>query len=77
MSPLMSRVAAGAEFMQCEITYDEFREYSYIFNAVVFNDVLMEWMVIGRVRLDKQDKMHIAWLSVKYFKSAKKLILNT
>ena len=40
MSPLMSRVAAGAEFMQYDITYDEFREYSYIFNAVVFNDVL-------------------------------------
>ena len=25
MSPLMSRVAAGAEFMQYDITYDEFR----------------------------------------------------
>ena len=54
MTPLMIKVADIAEFMQCDITYDETREYPYLFNAVVFNDTLMEWMVIARVRLDKQ-----------------------
>ena len=41
--------------MQCDITYDETREYPCLFNAVVFNDTLMEWMIIARVRLDKQN----------------------
>ena len=27
MSPLMSKLAAGADFMQCDITYNETREY--------------------------------------------------
>ena len=74
MSPLMSRVAEFiAEFMQCDITYDQFREYSYIFNAVVFNDVLMEWMVIGRVRLDKQDKNAYSLAFRKIFQKCKEI----
>ena len=55
MTPLMIKVANSAEFMQCDITYDETREFPYLFNAVVFNDTLMEWMVIGRLRIDKQN----------------------
>ena len=41
----------------CNVTsyYDETREYPYLFNAVVFNDTLMEWMIIGRIRLNKQN----------------------
>ena len=42
MSPLMSKVATGAEFMQCDVTYDECKEYPYLFNAVVFNLTTME-----------------------------------
>ena len=76
MSPLMSRVAAGTEFMQCDITYDEFREYSYILNAVVFNDVLMEWMVIGRVRLDKQDKNAYSLAFRKIFQKCQEINLK-
>lgn len=33
-SPLMSRIATRAEFMQCDITYDEMRGFPYIFNAL-------------------------------------------
>ena len=55
MSPLMNRIADNADFMQCDVTYDETREYPYLFNAVVFNDTLMEWMIIGRIRLNKQN----------------------
>ena len=54
MSPLMVKIAGRAEFMQCDITYDETREYPYLFNAVAFNDTLMECVIIGRVRLSKQ-----------------------
>ena len=48
----MNRIADNADFMQCDVTYDETREYPYFFNAVVFNDTLM---VIGRIRLNEQN----------------------
>ena len=55
-SPLMATVAANSEFIQTDITYDNSKDYPYIFNAVAFNCTSMEWMVIGRLRLDKQSK---------------------
>ena len=54
MSTVMSKIAAGSEFIQCDITYDECNDYPYIFIAVAFNTQMMEWMVVGRVRLSKQ-----------------------
>ena len=54
MSLLMTKVATESDFIQCDITYDERKEYPYIFNAVVFNSTVMEWMAVVRVRLDKQ-----------------------
>ena len=50
----MAKVASEAEFIQCDITYDDIQEYPYIFNAVAFNSMSMEWMVIARVRLNRQ-----------------------
>ena len=55
MSPLMNQIADNVDFMQCDITYDETKEYPYLFNAVVFNATLMEWMIIGRIRWNKQN----------------------
>ena len=55
MSPLMSKIAASSEFIQCDITYDDCKDYPYIFNAVAFNTQMMEWMVVGRVRMNKQN----------------------
>ena len=54
ISPLMSKLTAGADFMQCDITYNETREYPYIFNTVVFNYTTMECMVTGRIGMNKQ-----------------------
>ena len=51
MSPLMVEVLSSADFIQCDVTYDECTEYPYIFNAVAFNNISM---VIGRLRLSKQ-----------------------
>ena len=50
----MSKIAAGSEFIQGDITYDECNDHPYIFNAVAFNTQMMEWMAVGRVRLSKQ-----------------------
>ena len=56
MSPLMSKMLSTAEFLQSDITYNENSVYPYLFNAVVFNDVTMEWMVVARVWLSTQSE---------------------
>ena len=40
MSPLMTEVATESDFIQCDITYDECKQYPYIFNAVAFNYII-------------------------------------
>ena len=34
MSPIMTKVASEADFIQCDITYDSCKDYPYIFNVV-------------------------------------------
>ena len=71
ISPLMAKVATNAEFIQTDITYDENSDYRYLFNVVAFNDVTMEWMVVGRVRLDKQDSAAYRLAFTKFFETCK------
>ena len=52
MSPLMAKNASEADFIQCDITYDNCRA-SYIFNAVAFDKISMDW-IVARLRLDSQ-----------------------
>lgn len=52
----MSQVLAEAEFLQTDITYNQSAQYPYLFNAAVFNEVTMEWMVVARVWLDNQSQ---------------------
>ena len=54
MTPLMAKIAATSEFIQTDITYDESREYPYLFNAVAFDQITVEYTVIARVRLSQQ-----------------------
>ena len=49
MSPLMLKVATAADFMQCDITYDECTE------SLTSSMQLSITMVIGRIRVNKQD----------------------
>ena len=67
MSPVMAKIASEADFIQCDITYDDCKDYPYIFNAVAFDKVSMEWMVIGRLRLDSQDSAGYALCFKKLF----------
>ena len=55
MNPLMSEVLSKAEFIEADITFNETKEYPYLFNVVAFNDTTMEWIVVSRVRMNKQD----------------------
>lgn len=56
MSPLMSKMLSTAEFLQTDITYKENSVYPYLFYAVVFNNITMEWMVVARVWLSTQSE---------------------
>ena len=55
MNPLMSEILSKAEFIETDITYNETKEYPYLFNAATFNEMTMDWVVVSRVRLTKQD----------------------
>ena len=54
MNPFQCKVLSTAEFIECDLTYNESIEYPYLFNAVAFNVETMEWVVVARVRLDKE-----------------------
>ena len=72
MSPIMAKVASEADFIQCDITYDDCRDYPYIFNAVAFNKVSMEWMVVARLRLDAQTASAYALAFKKMFEKCRR-----
>lgn len=72
MSPIMAKVASEADFIQCDITYDDCRDYPYIFNAVAFNKVSMEWMVVARLRLDAQIASAYALAFKKMFEKCRR-----
>ena len=71
MSPIMAKVAREADFIQCSVTYDDCRDYPYIFNAVAFNKVSMEWMVVACLRLDAQTASAYA-LASKMFEKCRR-----
>ena len=54
MNPLMLRILSKSEFVEADVTFNETREFPYLFNMVAFGDVTMEWAVVSRVRLDKE-----------------------
>ena len=51
----MSEFLSKAEFIEADITYSETKEYPYLLNAAAFNVTAMDWVVVNRVRLTKQD----------------------
>ena len=51
----MSEILSKAESVEADITYNETKEYPYLFNAAAFNETAMDWVVVSRVRMTKQD----------------------
>ena len=58
MSPLMSKTLASSRFIETDITYNETKEYPYLFHATAFDTLplTMRWMVVCRIRITKQTK---------------------
>jgi hypothetical protein len=40
---------------QIILAYNETQEYPYLFNMVAFSYITMDWVVVSRVRMTKQD----------------------
>ena len=70
MSPLMTQIAAKADFIETDITYDHMMEYKYLFKHQT-----MEWMVIARIWLDQQGASAYELAFRKIFDKCKQLIL--
>ena len=66
MNPMMSELLANSEFIEADITYNETKEYPYLFNVVAFDDITMQWTIVSRVRMDKQGKnaYHLAFSKI-------------
>ena len=51
--------------------FNETKEYPYLVNVVAFNDVTLDWVVVSRVRMDKQDGNAYAIAFSKTFQKCK------
>ena len=72
MSPLMSQVLMSAPFIQADITYDETNQFRYTFNVTAFDDVLLQWVVVCRIRVTSQSAQAYALCFKKMFEQCKK-----
>ena len=50
----MSSFLVESEFVEADITY-ETREYPYLFYMVAFSYITMDWVVVSRLKMIKQD----------------------
>ena len=53
MNPLMSEIFSKVKVILCIATMKQ--KYLFLFNAAAFNETTMDWVVVSRVRLTKQD----------------------
>lgn len=67
----MSSLLAKSQFIEADITYNENREYKYLFNVAAFNEVTMQWMVVSRVRLTSQSALAYKLAYEKNFSKCK------
>lgn len=56
--------------------YNDNTRYPYLFNAVAFNDITMDWMVVSRVWLDTQSYLGYKFAFQKIFDSCKEKFPN-
>ena len=66
MSPLMSQVLS-VPFIEADITYDETNQFPYTFNVTAFDDVLLQWVVVGRIQVTSQSAQAYALCFKKMF----------
>ena len=51
----MSKAMAAADFIQADVTYGENKIPPYLFNATVFNEVTMKWVIVTCLRCNKEN----------------------
>ena len=50
----MAQILSSAPFIQADITFNEIREYPYLFDVTAFDDISMRWMIVCRIHLTTQ-----------------------
>ena len=55
MNPFMSKVMAAADFIHTNVTFGENRALPYLFNATAFDEVKMKWVIVTRLRCNKEN----------------------
>ena len=71
MNALMCQLLSTSDFVEADITFNESLEYPYLFNMVAFDEVTMEWSIVSRIRMDKQDANAHALAFKKTFDACK------
>ena len=51
----MSKIMAAADFLQADVTYGENKILPYLFNATVFDEVTMKWVIVACLRSNKEN----------------------
>ena len=51
MSPIMTKVASEADFIQCDITYDSCKDYPYIFNHIILYNSLLIFLILQLINI--------------------------
>ena len=51
----MSKIMAAADFLQADVTYGKNKILPYLFNATVFDEVTMKWVIVARLRSNKEN----------------------
>ena len=70
MNPLMCQLLSTSDFVEADITFES-SDYPYLFNMVAFDEVTMEWSIVSRVRMNKQDTNTHALAFKKTFDTCK------
>ena len=74
MSPFMSKIMANADFMQVDVTYGENFVLPYIFNAMAFDEITMKWVIIARMRCNKENATMYETVFMKMFATCRQIV---
>ena len=55
MSPFMSEMMTAAGFLQADVKYGKNKILPYLFNATVFDEVTMRWVIVASLRSNKDN----------------------
>lgn len=77
IGPLMAKILTDAPFIEADVTFDEAREYPYMFNVTAFDTVTMKWTVVCRIQSQGMFRMHMPCASDRQARQKKQCRTTT